>query len=269
LVDRRSDNGTTKVGQQFLTTLRVTVAGRPADFGLNRPTWTQELLCQTLEAQLCVRVCPGTMSRALQQLGARQGAPKPIVKCPWPAWKRQKRLRELRKLFTDLPDDELLFYEDEVDIHLNPKIGRDWMLPGQQKEVVTPGQNQKRYVAGAKNARTGELIWVEGDRKDTYLFLLLLWELVQRHPTATVIHVILDNFGIHDTLEVRSSLKTEQGVRLRLHFLPPYSPDENAIERVWKDLHDNVTRNHQCANIEELLQQVDSYLAQRNQSLAA
>ena len=29
-----------------------------------------------------------------------------------------------------------------------------------------------------------------------------------------------------------------------LHFLPPYCPDHNRIERLWKDLHDNVTRNH-------------------------
>jgi len=40
-------------------------------------------------------------------------------------------------------------YEDEVDIHLNPKIGLDWMGLGQQKEVVTPGKNVKRYLAGA------------------------------------------------------------------------------------------------------------------------
>lgn len=36
-----------------------------------------------------------------------------------------------------------VFYEDEVDIHLNPKIGSDWQLRGQQKRVVTLGQNEK------------------------------------------------------------------------------------------------------------------------------
>ena len=41
-------------------------------------------------------------------------------------------------------------FVDEVDIHLNPKIGPDWMLRGQQKTVPTPGQNQKRYLAGAE-----------------------------------------------------------------------------------------------------------------------
>jgi hypothetical protein len=35
---------------------------------------------------------------------------------------------------------------DEVDIHLNPRIGRDWMLPGMQRRIVTPGKDEKRYL---------------------------------------------------------------------------------------------------------------------------
>jgi len=35
-----------------------------------------------------------------------------------------------------------VFYEDEVDIHLNPKIGADWQRRGQQKRVVTPGKTK-------------------------------------------------------------------------------------------------------------------------------
>lgn len=42
-----------------------------------------------------------------------------------------------------------MFYQDKVDIDLNPKIGADWMLKGQQKRIVTLGQNQKHYLAGA------------------------------------------------------------------------------------------------------------------------
>jgi hypothetical protein len=45
------------------------------------------------------------------------------------------------------------------------------MLRGTQKEVMTSGKNQKRYLAGALNAHTGELSWVEGDRKTSTLFL--------------------------------------------------------------------------------------------------
>jgi hypothetical protein len=80
-------------------------------------------------------------------------------------------------------------------IHLNPKIGPDWMLCGTQKTVLTPGKNQKRYLAGALNARTGRLTWVEADRKNSQLFILQLWQLVGRdYPKTKRIHVILDNY---------------------------------------------------------------------------
>src|SRR5207302_10142487 len=52
--------------------------------------------------------------------------------------------------------------------------------------------------------------------------------------------------------------------RVRLHFLPPYSPDENAIERVWQDLHANVTRNHRCPDMAALMREVRYYLRKRN-----
>ena len=45
-------------------------------------------------------------------------------------------------------DKEVVYYEDEVDIHLNPKIGEDWMARSQQKEVVTPGKNVKAVLGG-------------------------------------------------------------------------------------------------------------------------
>lgn len=58
-----------------------------------------------------------------------------------------------------------VFYVDEVDIDFNPKIGNRWMKKGQQTTIPTPGMNQKRYLAGALNATTGNVIWVERKKK--------------------------------------------------------------------------------------------------------
>ena len=228
----------------------------PIEHGWRRPTWTLEMMIETMEQKTNVRVSPSTISRALRRVGARLGQPKPTVGCPWPKARKNRKLRAIRKLLKDLPDDEVLVYEDEVDIHLNPKIGRDWMLRGQQKEVVTPGQNEKRYLAGALESRTGRLIYVAGDRKNSLLFINLLWELTQHFPDARTIHVILDNYSIHYTQQVNLSLETSEGRRLKLHFLPPYCPDHNKIERLWRDLHAAVTRNHRRATMSRLMDEV-------------
>jgi transposase len=267
LIDRREENGQTKLDEDYLGKLYEVVQSNPIEHGWRRPTWTREMLVETMRQKTGVRIHVSTMSVALEKIGARRGRPKPSVSCPWSKRAKNKRLREIQHLLDNLPEDEVAYWEDEVDIHLNPKIGLDWMVCGQQKEVTTPGQNQKRYLAGAQNCRTGELVWTEGEKKNTMLFILLLWELVQLHREAKVIHVILDNYSIHHTEQVRTSLATPEGSRIQLHFLPPYCPDHNKIERTWQDLHANVTRNHCCPEMRPLMREVRAYLRQRNQKL--
>jgi transposase len=262
LLDRRVNNGPHKLNEDFLSTLDRLVRGSPEDHGHRRPTWTRELLRLTLLKLGKVQVHVATLSRALQRIRARRGRPRPTVECPWSKGRKARRLKQIRQLVEGLPKDELAFYEDEVDIHLNPKIGYDWMGFGQQKEVLTPGQNCKRYLAGALDVRTGEVVWVEGEQKDSWLFVQLLGKLFQRYEQAKVIHVILDNYCIHDSKLVAWAL-LEAGGRIKLHFLPPYCPNYNKIERIWQDLHAEVTRNHTCPTMEDLMIAVRVYLLLR------
>jgi transposase len=265
LHDRREDNGQAKLDERYLATLYETVDKQPPDFGYPRPTWTQELLAKVMEEKTDVKVHPGTMSRALKMIGARLGQPKPVVGCPWSKAAKNRRLAVIRRAIDGIAVGEVAVYLDEVDIHLNPKIGADWMNRGKQKEVMTPGQNVKRYLCGALNAQTGCIEYVAGERKNSLLFLSTLERLLKAYPLATMIHVVLDNFRIHSSKQVEAWMK-QNGHRIRLHFLPPYCPDHNKIERKWRDLHAAVTRNHRCKSIEELMRNVKQWLNARNRT---
>jgi transposase len=258
LLDRRADNGTTKATDTFVQVVDEVLWGSPLDHGYTRPTWTRELLALVVETQTGVRVSVGVMGRVLSRLGARRGNPKPVVECPLSNRQQRRRLAKIRQLIAELPVDEVAVFEDEVDIHLNPKIGLDWMHHGHQRLVVTPGKNQKAYVAGSLDARDGTIVWVGATQKNTNLFVQFLEKLTQHYADAKRIHVILDNYGIHKSGEARRALR---GLgRIRLHFLPPYSPDHNRIERLWQDLHANVTRNHRHQTLESLCEAVSQYL---------
>jgi len=63
----------------------------------------------------------------------------------------------------------------------------------------------------------------------------------------------------HKAACVRRFLATA-GCRIVLHFLPPYSPDDNPIERLWKQMHDHVTRNHRHKNIDSLVGAIRRFL---------
>jgi transposase len=263
MADQREDNGDHKISEAYEWELLIAVARSPRNYGYMRTTWTQELLVRVLAKRTGITVSVTTVCRLLHRHRVRLGRPKPIVGCPWPKARRVRRLRQIRKLVRSVRRNEVVVYVDEVDIHLNPKIGPDWMLCGQQKQVLTPGKNQKRYLAGALDARRGRLTYVEADRKTSDLFILLLWQLLKEYPRSRCIHVVLDNFKIHHSQRTQLALAAAGG-RIRLHFLPPYCPDHNRIERVWKDLHDNVTRNHCCQNMKQLMSEVYDYLRCRN-----
>lgn len=149
LYDRRGDNGQAKITEDYVLALLKAVQVTPQDYDYPRPTWTQELLLKVMVEETGIKISRSTMCRLLRRLGIRRGMPKPTVGCPWAANARKRRLNFIKRLIETMPEDEAAFYEDEVDIHLNPKIGPDYMLPGQQKTVLTPGQNVKHYLAGA------------------------------------------------------------------------------------------------------------------------
>ncbi len=259
LFDKRRHNGTPKVDAAFRVRVAELLRRTPEDVGWFRPTWTRELLCLQMhqEGWPIVAVC--TMGRALARLGARLGVAKPIVLCPWPRDAREAVLRRIRALESRASAEEPVLYSDEVDIHLNPKIGRDWMLRGQQRRIVTPGKNAKFYLAGALDVRTGKLHTTGTARKNAVLFCELLWLLAVHYKRARRIHLIVDNYGIHSANATRRVLDSLGG-RIVLHFLPPYCPDHNRIERVWQDLHANVTRNHRCKTLIQLLAKARRYL---------
>ncbi|MEP0847694.1 MAG: IS630 family transposase [Phycisphaerae bacterium] len=264
LADRREDNGWSGVDASSPLTLRHVMAGSPHDYGWARPTWTQELLRLVLARQTSLRVSQPTTSRCLKANVARLGRPRPVVGCPCPKSRGNRHARRIRRLIAKLPADEVALYADEADIHLNPRLVADWMLPGQPKAVLTPGQNVKRYPAGALEVRRGRSQWATAAHKRSGLFVDLLRRLDRVYPAARRIHVIVDKHSVHSSRQTQLALASLP--RLRLHFLLPHCQDLNPIERDWLDLHAEVTRNHRCATIDELMRDVHNYLAYRNRT---
>ena len=234
----------------------------PRDFGFYRSRWTCGTLVALLEEDYGMRTSRETVRCWLHREGLVWRRPRPVLGPKDP--QRSQKLRKIRALLRDLPANEAAFFEDEVDVNTNPKIGSMWMWRGQQAEVVTPGTNTKRYLAGSLNWRTGEVILSEaGFKRDANLFLQHLDELRRRFRCYRRIHVICDNAIFHrpDRCKKVQEYMAKWGHRIVLHFLPTYAPETNPIERVWWHLHEEITRNHRCQNIEELLDLVFGWLS--------
>jgi putative transposase len=233
----------------------------PQDFGYFRNRWSCDMLAEVLAWETGERISGETIRRGLHRMDFVWRRPRPIIGLTDPEY--DTKLQRIQQLLTHLPADETAVFQDEVDVHLNPKIGCCWMVRGQQAEVVTPGNNVKRHLSGSLVWRTGTMIVSSpGTRRNTELFLAHLDDLRRRLRGYRMIHVICDNASFHKCRAVAKYLE-RWGHRITLHFLPKYAPETNPIERVWWHLHETITRNHRCQTIEELLDEALSWLYTR------
>jgi transposase len=128
----------------------------PRAFGFLRSRGCCETLALLLWQLHEVVVSRETIRRWLHQADLVWRRPRPVLQRP--DAERQARLDSIRTVLRELPDDETAVFTDEVDLNTNPKIGCMWMPKGQQAQVVTPGDNDKGYLAGSLHWRTGLLI---------------------------------------------------------------------------------------------------------------
>ncbi|EPS9958175.1 IS630 family transposase, partial [Salmonella enterica subsp. enterica serovar Enteritidis] len=240
----------------ILQLLPLLVQRSPKDFGWLRSRWSTELLVLVINRLFDVTLHRSTLHRYLRQADMvwRRAAPTLKIKDPHYEEKRLVIDQALAQEQTAHP----VFYQDEVDIDLNPKIGADWMPKGQQKRIATPGQNQKHYLAGALHSGTGRVHYVSGSSKSSDLFISLLETLRRTYRRAKTITLVADNYIIHKSRKVERWL--EENPKFRLLFLPMYSPWLNPIERQWLSLHETITRNHQCRYMWQLLKQVAQFM---------
>jgi transposase len=230
----------------------------PRAYGWCRTRWSCATLALTLQTKRRLTVSAETMRRWLHEVGWVWKRAKLVAKDDDP--QRVTRLARIRWVFEQLQGCEALVFADELDIHLLPKVGCAWMPKGTQLEVMTPGQNQKQYLAGALDLSTGTLHSCLGPRKPNALFRDLLTQLDARYPADryTRLYVVVDNYKIHKAKAVEQWLIAHS--RVTLLFLPTYCPRANPIERAFGDVHDCCTRNHQRKRLPDLVADVEDHL---------
>lgn len=154
------------------------------------------------------------------------------------------------------------FFQDETRLETNPKVGFCWMRKGCQRRLRTPGTNRKVWISGALNFRTGSFHWVAGERRNDELFMKLLNQLRRTYRCHRQLHLATDNDGSHTSKRVERYVE-DSGGRIHLHPLPSWSPESNPVELVWWSLHEAVSRNHECAGLDDLVEFAEDYLKER------
>jgi transposase len=121
-----------------------------------------------------------------------------------------------------------------------------WIAKGIRKgEKMTACQKRVNLI-GAINLANHHVEYQQVDWVNAESIKAFLGQLIAANPLAETIHLIWDNAGYHRSKDILSFVSE---TKIKLHYLPPYSPNLNPIERLWKLMHENVTYNRYYAKL--------------------
>lgn len=161
-----------------------------------------------------------------------------------------------------------LLFEDESMIRDYQAIQKTWFLRGKQRIIQTTGKHRGVKLLATVDYETGKILWQEDEQYTAETFLNFLQKVVSHYPSGKIV-IVLDNARIHHAKLLQPFLEEMNG-RLELVFLPPYSPQYNIVEGLWKWLKSDVINNvfyHTVAEIRNNIRQFMDEIMKTPQSI--
>jgi transposase len=239
---------------EFRKALADAVATDPRQLGYGFATWSTGRLAAHLAKVTSTKLGPAQIRRLLHQEGFSIHRPKHTLKGKRDEAAYQKakaQLRRLKKRAVADDPEEVLIFQDEVEIHRLPALARIWAKVGTQPEVPTPGTNEKQVVYGGIDYATGKLTYTVAATKSGVNFLAFLMALVAAY-VGKKIRLVCDNGRFHTTRAVRAWLEANRD-KVEIFWLPPYCPSLNLIERLWGHLKRTVLANVLFETMDDLV----------------
>jgi transposase len=149
-------------------------------------------------------------------------------------------LAEYEKLKLNLLSTETICFTDGVHPTHNVQPAYGWIKKGEPKSIPSTSGRSRLNIAGAIDILNHRVHIREDKTLNASSTIAFFQQLEAAYPTMDKIHVFCDNASYYKNKEVHGYLERS---KLVLHFLPPYSPNLNPIERLWKWMKEVVVYN--------------------------
>ncbi|MEQ1964611.1 IS630 family transposase [Xenorhabdus khoisanae] len=157
--------------------------------------------------------------------------------------KQQQFIDDYQSLKNGAGQNEPILFIDAVHPSQSTKLSYGWMKAGenQVKVVETTGSRTRLNILGALNLqRIEDTVIREYPSINAENIAYFFGALRETDPLSQKIHIILDGAGYHRAELVKEMVYV---LNIELHYLPPYSPNLNPIERLWKYMNEQVRNN--------------------------
>lgn len=154
--------------------------------------------------------------------------------------KQKKFIQYYKRLKKKAGEKEPIYFADSVHPQHQTQLTYGWIPKGERKEVATTAQQKRLNFIGGISLNGYRFTYHQTDKVNAISICDFLWKLRKENPGKFYVHVIWDNAKPHKDDDVQAFAK-ELGIKL--HYLPPYSPNLNPVERVWKLMHEKIRYN--------------------------
>ncbi|MCP4992005.1 MAG: IS630 family transposase [Colwellia sp.] len=173
--------------------------------------------------------------------------------------KQNDFIEEYTELKVAVASDEPILFMDATPPTQATKVSCGWIRTGVDKPIETTGSRTRLNIVGAirlghlEDAITQQYATVNGESIIDFFRLIK-----EQYVTDKPIHLILDGAGYHRS-ELVKTAANELGIEL--HYLPPYSPNLNPIERLWKVMSEYARNNKYFATAKEFRQSINEFFS--------
>ena len=200
---------------------------------------TPEIIEHVLERYHVQYSIPG-MNKWLHHNGFSYKQPKGVPH-KFDEIKQQVFIDDYKTLKACCGKDESIVFIDAVHPTQATKISHGWIRTGQDKTLETTGSRTRLNVIGALNlSNIGATIVSNYESINSENIVRFFCKLRESYPLEHKLHIVLDGAGYHRSHLVKNAAFV---LNIELHYLPPYSPNLNPIERLWKVMNEKVRNN--------------------------
>jgi transposase len=179
---------------------------------------------------------------------------------PGKANEQQQRewLAEYGKLKQNLPADETICFMDGVHPTHNVQPAYGWIQKGVRKEIPANSGRARINLSGVIDVIDHKVLVQEDKMLNAEATISFFRKIEEAYPGKSRVHVFCDNARYYRNKAVTKYLKTS---KVQLQFLPPYSPNLNPIERLWKWMKERVIYNTYYSEFEDFKLAVFGFFA--------
>ena len=163
---------------------------------------------------------------------------------------------------SSLTEGEVIYFADSTHPQHQTRLAYGWIARGVRKAEKMTACQKRVNLIGAINLNGHHIEYRQVDWVNAESLKVFLTQLMDANTDAKKIHLFWDNAGYHKSGEIKGFLKD---TKIQLHYLPPYSPNLNPIERLWKIMHERVTYNRYYAKFSDFTEGILNFFLNLDQ----